>query len=191
MINSTKSLKKDFRLSVKKYFSEVSSEELSNRSHAIQKNLKLLIEELKAQKSVTIVGSYKPLKFEPQLQHPFTDESLQLCYPKVEEQQLTFWTAVQSWKCSSLGVLEPEQAVAVQPYELQALVIPGLAFSQKGVRLGRGQGFYDRYLTSFKGIKIGVCFELNLFNEIPQEDHDILMDFVVTEKNIFKISSTF
>ena len=66
------------------------------------------------------------------------------------------------------------------------LLIPALAFSKKGERLGRGKGYFDRYLENFSGLKIGIGFELQLFDRIPVEEHDILCDMLITEKNIYK-----
>lgn len=64
------------------------------------------------------------------------------------------------------------------------LVIPGIGFSPSGERLGRGKGYYDRYLENFSGIKIGVCFEEQLKNELPCDEHDQRMDFIVTENGV-------
>lgn len=65
------------------------------------------------------------------------------------------------------------------------LLVPGLAFNLFGERLGRGKGFYDRYLEKFVGVKIGICFESQLVKEIPTEVHDQRCDWLITEKNIY------
>lgn len=62
------------------------------------------------------------------------------------------------------------------------LLVPGLAFSLKGERLGRGKGFYDRYLESFSGVTVGVCFDFQIKEFIPLESHDKKVDFVITPK---------
>lgn len=66
------------------------------------------------------------------------------------------------------------------------LVVPGLAFTKDGARLGRGKGFYDRYLERHDVFKIGVCQERQIFETIETEEHDALMDVVITEENIYK-----
>lgn len=68
------------------------------------------------------------------------------------------------------------------------LLIPGLGFNHKGQRLGRGKGYYDRYLENFSGLKIGICFREQLVEDLPVEDHDCEMDIVVTEKNIIRVN---
>jgi 5-formyltetrahydrofolate cyclo-ligase len=75
----------------------------------------------------------------------------------------------------------PAKSVRVIP---SILLVPGVAFSRRGQRLGRGRGFYDRYLESFKGLKIGICFEEQLVDSLPVEPHDISVDAVVTDGEI-------
>jgi 5-formyltetrahydrofolate cyclo-ligase len=68
-------------------------------------------------------------------------------------------------------------------------LVPGLAFDPAGGRLGRGAGYYDRLLTKFEGVRVGVCFSELLVDEVPTEAHDIQMDFVVTPEGIISCES--
>ena len=63
---------------------------------------------------------------------------------------------------------------------LDLAFVPGLGFSEDGVRLGRGQGFYDRLLESFRGGSFGVAFDCQILPRIPREDHDFRLDGVIT-----------
>ena len=67
------------------------------------------------------------------------------------------------------------------PFTPNLVLVPGLAFSKGGHRLGRGGGFYDRLLAGrLKNVaKLGVCFEPQLIDEIPHEPHDALVDLVI------------
>ena len=58
-------------------------------------------------------------------------------------------------------------------------LIPGLAFDAQGHRLGRGKGYYDRFLSAFKGQTIGVCFDFQKVAEVPVDAHDVSVDRVV------------
>ena len=71
--------------------------------------------------------------------------------------------------------------MVVLPDEIDAIVVPGVAFTVKGVRMGRGKGFYDRYLaqSGFAALKIGVCYREQLVPDIPAEPHDVAMDAVI------------
>lgn len=65
------------------------------------------------------------------------------------------------------------------------IIVPGLGFDKSGKRLGRGKGFYDKYLEKNAAIKIAVTFEMQMEKEIPVDPHDIKMDFVVTDQNVY------
>ena len=65
------------------------------------------------------------------------------------------------------------------------VLVPGLVFSYSGQRLGRGQGHYDRVLSQYCGIKIGICYEEYLLEDCWEiSAHDQQMDYIVTEKQI-------
>ncbi len=69
---------------------------------------------------------------------------------------------------------------------LDLMLIPGLAFTLCGIRLGYGGGFYDRYLASAsrQAVKVGVAFDGQIVQELPTEFHDIRMDHLVTDRRI-------
>jgi 5-formyltetrahydrofolate cyclo-ligase len=84
-----------------------------------------------------------------------------------------------------------QEPVAGRPYakdEISGVLVPGLAFTTSGIRMGRGQGFYDRYLAGFKGQKVGVCFEVQIFSHLPTEAYDQKVDFILTEKRFIRAS---
>ena len=68
------------------------------------------------------------------------------------------------------------------------ILIPGMAFDQQCRRLGRGKSFYDRYLSVYgkNCIKAGLAFNFQITENLPCEDHDVQLDFVITDENIFK-----
>ena len=95
-------------------------------------------------------------------------------------------------KRGMLGIWEPvaDPLHAVRPEELTLILVPGLAFSQEdGSRLGRGGGFYDRFLArpDVMARRVGICFEAQLFPQIPCEMHDARVAEVVTEQRVFFI----
>ena len=81
----------------------------------------------------------------------------------------------------AFGILEPTGEVFSDYDNVDAAIIPGMAFDGHGNRLGRGKGYYDRLLPRLtKAYKIGVCFPFQYFDEIPSEEHDVVMDCVVS-----------
>lgn len=83
----------------------------------------------------------------------------------------------------AFGIEEPSaEAVCCPPEAIDLAVVPGVAFTAAGGRLGRGRGYYDRYLqqTAFRGTKIGVCYPHQLLDRLPVEPHDVAMDEVIS-----------
>jgi 5-formyltetrahydrofolate cyclo-ligase len=62
--------------------------------------------------------------------------------------------------------------------------VPGIAFDRKMNRLGRGKGYYDRFLSKISAPKIGICFDFQLLDKIPAESTDIKMDYIVSENEL-------
>jgi 5-formyltetrahydrofolate cyclo-ligase len=87
---------------------------------------------------------------------------------------------------SGFGVREPlASAPLVLPDEIDLVLVPGLAFDARGYRLGYGKGFYDRLLPSLtRATRIGLAFELSLLAEVPNAEHDVPVDALVTDKRI-------
>lgn len=89
------------------------------------------------------------------------------------------------------GVREPNPQVhpPVSADTLQVVLCPGLAFTQSGIRLGRGGGFYDRFLATVPdALKIGVCLPEQMRAELPVDDHDILMSHLLTSEGVVAVS---
>ena len=80
-----------------------------------------------------------------------------------------------------MGIREPGDADIVEPKNVYAWIIPGLAFTRGGKRLGYGGGWYDRFLASApKGaIKIGVAYSFQIVDDLPTKPHDIMLADIV------------
>ncbi|MCR1899082.1 5-formyltetrahydrofolate cyclo-ligase [Irregularibacter muris] len=86
------------------------------------------------------------------------------------------------------GLLEPK-ANCIRPVEaknLDMIVVPGLAFTEKGQRLGQGAGYYDRFLSSLSEHvpTIAPTFELQLVDALPTDSHDVPVDYILTENRL-------
>lgn len=60
-------------------------------------------------------------------------------------------------------------------------IVPALAFTENGYRLGQGGGYYDRFLKKWPGVSVGLCRRSFLLNEIPIEYHDVKVDILITD----------
>ncbi len=81
------------------------------------------------------------------------------------------------------GILEPEGDKYLDLKNIDMIFVPGVAFDKKNNRMGRGKGFYDRFLIKTNALKIGICFDFQLFDNIPNNEFDIKMDYIFTYKS--------
>jgi len=85
------------------------------------------------------------------------------------------------------GIPEPDESFGlVEPGDIDFAIIPGLAFDRRGGRIGRGAGYYDRYLRKCRAIKCGVCFDRMLVDRLPMGKTDVGMDIVLTDKVLIR-----
>ena len=78
------------------------------------------------------------------------------------------------------GVFEPSEGETVLLSELDLIVVPAVGYDRMGNRLGHGKGFYDRLLRGGGDtLKIGICFDYQLFDSVPVSEFDVPVDRVV------------
>ncbi len=71
--------------------------------------------------------------------------------------------------------------------EIDLALVPALAFDSNGNRLGRGKGYYDRFLSSgFKGVSCGICSAFRFLPQVPADFRDFRMDYVFTPYGLYK-----
>lgn len=87
-------------------------------------------------------------------------------------------------KESSYGILEPIGDDILDYKFVNLVVIPGVAFDRKMNRMGRGKGYYDKFLTQVKAPKVGICFDFQLLDIVPFDDLDVKMDYIVSENDL-------
>jgi 5-formyltetrahydrofolate cyclo-ligase len=83
------------------------------------------------------------------------------------------------------NIREPNPATCAPaaPSDIDLILVPGVAFDRQGGRIGHGKGYYDRLLVQCpRAYKIAAAFEVQVFDKVPMEPHDILIDALVTEK---------
>ena len=121
---------------------------------------------------------------------PATDEVLarwastrRVVLPRVEGDAMRFYACrPDALVFGAFGILEPQGERPCPAGEIDLVVWPGVAFTADGRRLGRGRGYYDRYLgdPAFRGFRVGVCYAHQLVDDLPVEPHDVRMDRVIT-----------
>lgn len=84
------------------------------------------------------------------------------------------------------GVREPIRGMPIPIEFIDLVIVPGLAFDPYGNRLGRGRGFYDRFLANpkFKGVACGFALEQQITDSIPSGPHDVKVHMLVTDQAV-------
>lgn len=112
------------------------------------------------------------------------------------QKQLGLWrlTAIDELVPGMWNILEPpserraEIDRVIDAEELDVVLVPGVAFDRQGGRLGNGAGYYDRLLSKVRddAVLAAVCYESQLLPDVTMDEHDVYMDFVITEKAIYR-----
>ena len=110
--------------------------------------------------------------------------------PKINDQNSLEWIwlrELSELERGRFGVLE-SRAAAVEPHDAPTgdapVLVPGLAFTVQGDRLGQGKGYFDRFLAGHKGLRVGLAYEAQIAPELPTEPHDERVDVIVTERGV-------
>jgi 5-formyltetrahydrofolate cyclo-ligase len=116
---------------------------------------------------------------------------LRVVYPRIVDgdRRLAFHeVTIDELEPSKFGLREPPRASRVLGRgELDALIIPGLAFDRAGGRIGWGRGHYDATLAEApRALRIGLAFECQVFDQVPRDPHDVLLHYVVTETSVYR-----
>jgi 5-formyltetrahydrofolate cyclo-ligase len=140
--------------------------------------------------SAPCVCAFSALVGEPDVLDSWPDGK-RIALPRVEGDDLKFhWVAGRAeLQPGRFGILEPAAEAPAAGDDFDLILVPGMAFDLRGGRLGRGRGFYDRFLRTALGLRVGVCFEDQIVDDVPSEAHDLRMDFVITPSAIYRCGS--
>lgn len=130
---------------------------------------------------------YSALPDEVQTQSLINELVLQgktILLPKVIDNtnmELRQYTGTNDLSTGAYGIMEPSGKRFTDYAAIDVAIIPGMAFDSKGHRLGRGKGYYDRFLSQLtpKTIKIGLCFPWQRVDYVPTDENDVSMDYVI------------
>ena len=115
----------------------------------------------------------------------------EVAVPKVVGQDMVFYKLSDFAQLEKgyFGIPEPARGEIVQ-WEEALMIMPGVAFDRQNHRVGYGGGFYDKYLEKHPNLQaIAISFELQMYRELPFEEHDIKPEKVVTEKQSYPLDT--
>lgn len=141
------------------------------------------------------VALYRALPLElnlNSLQIFFQQRGAEIFFPRVRSRHLEFVSFSNStdfvWEKGSYGIEEPHSSLSsASSVQLDWIFTPGVAFGLNGERIGRGAGYYDRFLSgSSQSIRIALAFDLQVFPDLPQNLWDQKVDWLISESHEFK-----
>lgn len=180
------------RADFKARLSLLGKDQLDQGSEEIAVKLESLFDQNKNWENIAV---FYPLASEPNLLSVYKNilkKNKSLFFPKIREAgEMDFYKVsdeleLASFQKAKLNIMEPKSELKAQPSSLHCLIIPGLAFDESANRLGRGAGYYDRYLANTKGAKIGVAFNEQVSKEdLVWDEFDQKLDFLVTDEKVY------
>lgn len=170
----------------------LTQEEIFSYSRKIREQL-FMIDCIKSANTVcTFLSAFKEpdtteiirllLKSDKRVAVPVTDE-------KSITLSLSYIDSMENLTRGAYGIYEPSAICPADIRDVDAVLVPALAFDRKGGRMGFGKGYYDKLLTEKDCVKIGLCYDFQLFDKIPTEPHDVMMDIIITEKEILEVGN--
>jgi len=140
---------------------------------------------------------YSPLAGEvptERIRHAYLAAGARLYYPRVTGRgTLAFYPHREGdgWETGPYGILEPSNPAGVEPRQSgwDIIVLPGLAFDRRGNRLGRGFGYYDRFLEGVPESvpRVGLAWTSQRVPEVPVDAWDVAVHALVTEEGVIRV----
>jgi len=155
-------------------------------SGKIQKKLKKIHAFRNAQK----IGAYYPIGseiFTQDIIQELLSQAKEVFLPKVIGEKMEFRKieSFSSLEQGSFDIMEPKKDCPTDN-NLDVILVPTVGISPSGVRLGYGHGFYDKFLAENNTTTISLTLEKQIIKNIPKSEHDILIDWIVTEDKILQ-----
>ncbi|WP_316504696.1 5-formyltetrahydrofolate cyclo-ligase [Nitrosopumilus sp.] len=155
-------------------------------SKKMQKRLK----KIEAFRASHKIGAYYPIGSEILTQdiiQELLSSGKEVFLPKVLGKDIEFRKIkdFSSLEKGSFDILEPKEDCK-KDNDLDVVLVPTVGITPKGVRLGYGHGYYDRFLANYQTVSISLTLEKQIVKNIPKQEHDIVIDWIVTEDRVFK-----
>lgn len=186
--------KKALRQELRDRLRKILPEELVQRSAAVCRRLCEQEEYARANVLMIFLSTVHEVDTQPLALRAWADQKTVLA-PRVSwDQRRMLPIEIQSLSSGVeegyMGIREPVEGLPVPVSEIDLVIVPGLAFDQHGNRLGRGRGFYDRFLShpDFRGVSCAVGLEEQVVEAIPVGPSDVRVDMLVTDAHVRRFS---
>lgn len=178
--------------------------DLIGRSATLRGHFESFIEEVASTISARYLVSFIPFSTEPQVQveREAQDEPYRVAYVRVDDWSSRSMSARLArrdlpgqWEDVEIPggrrIFQPMDTQArCDPQDVSIILVPGLAFGRDGSRLGRGAGFYDRFLSAHPdALRAGIAYSDQVLDTLPEDPHDQRMDILLTDAGVIRMNS--
>jgi len=184
-----KTKKEEMRIAAKAKRMELSAADIVQKSHSIQERVLSVIKDCN---SVMVYISKEPEVETLELTEKLISSGKTVIVPIIEKEtgtlRLSKLNSTSDLVRSTFGVPEPiGNEIPVKKEEIEAVIVPMLAFDRSGARLGYGAGYYDRFFSEpLNALIIGIAFSCQEINSIECEIFDKKMDIIITEEEVIE-----
>ncbi|HET6871552.1 MAG TPA: 5-formyltetrahydrofolate cyclo-ligase [Sporolactobacillaceae bacterium] len=181
--------KKEWRGTIMSRLKRLSVEDRQLRSNAIYEHLVRLSNWATSETIGVTISTPNEIETRPIIEKAWEqakEVAVPKCLPQTKQLDFRKLTHFSQLESVFYGLQEPiqDQTVPMAPEYIDLLIVPGLCFDSRGYRIGFGGGYYDRYLVHFNGVKVALAYEEQLIETVPEESHDIPVDFLITPSGV-------
>lgn len=182
--------KQELRNKIKALRKNLTKQEITEKSDVICNKL-FELKKINHSKTVMVyIHAFNEVRTDKIIKKLLADGK-KVCAPVTDENTKTitayYFENSDDFVKGAYGILEPPKICVADISQIDIAIIPGIAFDKYGSRLGFGEGYYDRFLSKFKGTKIGIGYKFQCEHNIECDEYDIPMNYIINEEEIYVI----
>ena len=185
-------IKKELRKEAAEKRRQIDNKEISDK--IISEKLFSLEEYKRAQTLLIYVSLEDEIKTDSIIDIALKDNkkvAVPFCYDNEGNMGFYLINSIFELEAGRFNVREPDinQCERLENFSNSIIIVPGMMFDKAGFRLGYGKGYYDRFLTSFNQISIGLCYDELFVSTLPRDDFDKNVDIIITQSEIVRCNN--
>ena len=149
----------------------------------------LEVPEVSSVESIAIYLSHRKEVMAQLLLAPLIERGVTVFVPIMRNDEMSFSRigSLDELKDGAHGISEPIKIDETDADRIRIFIVPGITFDKSGHRIGWGKGTYDKlFAKNIGSFRIGLCYDFQVVDAIPQEEHDEMVDMVITETRVIR-----
>ena len=190
-------MKHTLKLQIIEKRNSLTDQEVKDKSKKIINNLKSLKEFKEAKNILFYISCKKEVDTQEIIKELLEKKEKNIIVPyTIKNKPKIFLSELKDFvelEPKTFGILESKEKYIREfnKDKVDLVIVPAIVFDKNGYRIGYGYGYYDRFLKTIKKdiVKVGLAFDFQLIDKIPEEEHDVPLNIIVTEKEIIRVDS--